>query len=124
MTDLMCHPQDYQEWARALAVSLRTAASSSPDATVLPHIPTCAPALMSASGACCKGAGHSGIMRLAATLVRELFVRHRLARLLTGDVDAPSERAQSRRNSWLPSPNRCACACRACSAVTKCGSAC
>lgn len=113
MTDLMCHPQDYLQWVENLASSLRGASTTAPAGTAqpLPHIPAC-PAIPFASGAChCNGAGHSGMMDLAANLVRSLFMQHDLAGMLAGDVDADvlaSPRPQrSRILHWLPSPSRC-----------------
>lgn len=112
MTDLMCHPQDYPEWVEQLAASLRGATVPSADGTtqVLPRIPLC-PAIPFAAGSChCNGAGHSGMMQLAANLVRSLFLQHNLARMLAGDVDMdnypPVQHQRSRILQWLPSASR------------------
>jgi hypothetical protein len=102
MTDLMCHPSNFVEWTSMLEH----------ECEAVPLLPQEA-AGTSAAGEPCKpgsedgvhaigNAGHSGMMRLAAHVVRDL-ARHRLLfKLLCHDTEFPKERPSTSRRAFAP----------------------
>lgn len=80
LTDLMCHPEDYNAWVNGITAALR--GSSGKDGPLSEGPTLRLPYMDSGCGGCAGGAGHSGAMRLAASLVKDLLRNHRLDKLL------------------------------------------
>ena len=85
MTDLMCHPQDFGEWTRKLDSSCGAVPELSVEAegaASQKERRTSPEAWLDSTG---KAAGHTGIMKLAASVVRDLASHRLLFRLLCHD---------------------------------------
>eukprot|EP00892_Ulva_mutabilis_P011439 jgi/Ulvmu1/8668/UM047_0006.1 len=80
LTDLMCHPEDYNTWVNGITASLRSSNGVADKLSEGPGLRL--PRYDGGSGCCRGGAGHSGAMRLAASLVKGVLRSHRLERLL------------------------------------------
>lgn len=81
LTDLMCHPEDYSTWVNSITASLRSGNGLAGKVGDGPGLRL--PRYDSGTGSCCRGgAGHSGAMRLAASLVKDLLRSRRLEKLL------------------------------------------
>lgn len=117
----MCHPEDYNAWVNAITAELRGGgggggAAGGKGGNVVEGPGLRLPVMQVDGGeSCCRGgAGHSGAMRLAASLVKDLLRHRRLERLLGwgagfgADESAPGGRQPgsevgSQGSGWLPS---------------------
>lgn len=83
LTDLMCHPEDYNKWVNDITESLRCGGGGKGGKLVEGPALRLPVMQMDSSESCCRGgAGHSGAMRLAASLVKDLLRNRNLDRLL------------------------------------------
>jgi hypothetical protein len=118
MTDLMCHPEDFDTWSKGLDTDSSSCLVRPPSGLPTTDAPASPPPLSSATHTAnpegppilerlkeANAAGHSGIMRLAASLIQDLSKHRVLVDLLQPPSPQGGTRSQ-RRSGCVSCPNQ------------------